>query len=151
MRDRGRLKASFVREFLSGLTTLELEAEAQRFADASADRLLRPDALLAWGEWGARGACRVIVTASPEPIVRPFAQKLAADRLLGTRLAVDGEGRITGPLDGENCRGPEKVRRLEAAFGQDLRLAAAYGDTDGDREMLAIADQAGFQVFKAEP
>ena len=152
-RDRGRLKATepFVREFLAGLTTLELEAEAQRFADASADRLLRPDALKAWGEWGDQGACRVIVTASPEPIVRAFAQRLGADRLLGTRLAGDAEGRITGPLDGENCRGAEKVERLKAAFGQDVRLAAAYGDTDGDREMLAIADAPGYRVFTAAP
>ena len=32
-----------------------------------------------------------------------------------------------------------------------MRLAAAYGDTGGDREMLAIADEKGFRVFTAKP
>jgi phosphatidylglycerophosphatase C len=32
-----------------------------------------------------------------------------------------------------------------------VRLAAAYGDTAGDREMLAIAGTAGYRVFTARP
>ena len=34
-----------------------------------------------------------------------------------------------------------------AAFGEDVALEAAYGDTSGDREMLAIAQEKGFRVF----
>jgi phosphatidylglycerophosphatase C len=30
-----------------------------------------------------------------------------------------------------------------------VRLAAAYGDTGGDTEMLAMADEPGFRVFTA--
>ena len=45
--------------------------------------------------------------------------------------------RFTGKLDGANCRGAEKVRRLREVFGEDMmRLEAAYGDTSGDKEML---------------
>lgn len=149
--DRGRLKASLVAEFLSARTIVELEADAERFAEAAAPRLLRPDALQAWRDWGERGACRVIVTASPDVLVGPFARRLGADVLLGTRLGVDAQGRVTGALDGPNCRGAEKVVRLKAAFGQDVRLAAAYGDTAGDREMLAIAEAPGYRVFSAKP
>ena len=39
--------------------------------------------------------------------------------------------------------------RLKAAFGEDVHLAAAYGDTAGDREMLAIAEVRGYRVFRA--
>jgi phosphatidylglycerophosphatase C len=55
---------------------------------------------------------------------------------------------VTGAFAGPNCRGEEKVRRLRAAFGEDMPLAAAYGDTTGDTEMLAMADEAGFRRFK---
>jgi phosphatidylglycerophosphatase C len=89
----------------------------------------------------------VIVTASPETVVAPIARGLGADALLGTRLAFDAGDRITGDFEGENCRGPEKVRRLRAAFGDDVRLEAAYGDTDGDKEMLALAEEQGMRVF----
>jgi phosphatidylglycerophosphatase C len=146
-RDRGRLKAAAARRFLAGLPRAELEAWAQTFASEQGRSLLRPDALRAWRRWQGEGARLVIVTASPETIVAPIARGLGADALLGTRLAFDPAGRVTGGLEGENCRGPEKVRRLQAAFGDDVRLEAAYGDTDGDREMLALAEERGMKVF----
>lgn len=150
-RDRGRLKAAAVREFLRGLSREQLEAQAQRFATEQARRLFRPDAVAVWKRWQADGARLVIVTASPETLVAPFARGLGADLLIGTRLAYDDAGRVTGAFEGANCRGAEKVTRLKAAYGPDLRLEAAYGDTDGDKEMLAIADEAGFQVFGGKP
>ena len=150
-RDRGRLKAAAVGEFLAGRTPAEVGAEAARFCDAVWDRFMRPDALATWADWKARGAVMAIVTASPAITVEPFAGRLAADALLGTRLKLAPDGTIAGPLEGENCRAGEKVLRLKAHFGEGVRLAAAYGDTSGDAEMLAIADQPGFRVFTGRP
>lgn len=150
-RSRGRIKAAAVREFLAGLTRDELEAEARAFAEATASRLLRPDALRAWRYWRQKRARVVIVSASPDIIVAPFARGLGADALIATQLAFDDQDRVTGAFDGRNCRGPEKVRRLEAMFGPGVRLAAAYGDTSGDREMLQIAHHAGYREFKERP
>ncbi|MBU1324590.1 MAG: HAD-IB family hydrolase [Alphaproteobacteria bacterium] len=150
-RDRGRLKAASVREFLLGLPRETLEAEAETFAARVWDAFMRPDALRTWEDWGRRGALRVIVTASPETTVAPFARRLDAELLLGTPLAFDGEDRVAGAFAGPNCRGEEKVRRLRAVFGDDLRLTAAYGDTSGDREMLRIAEEPGFRVFTGRP
>ena len=149
-RDRGRIKAAAVKRFLAGLTRAELEAEAQRFASERGRGLLRLDALRAWRRWQGDGARLVIVTASPELTVAPIARALGAERLIGTRLVLDAQDRVTGALDGANCRGPEKVRRLREAFGDDVALEAAYGDTDGDREMLAMAEEKGFRVFNGK-
>lgn len=149
--DRERLKARAVREFLRGVPRTDLEADAQRYATEHSRRLLRPDAVQVWKRWQARGARLVIVTASPESIVAPFARGLGADLLIGTRLAFDDADRVTGAFDGANCRGPEKVARLKEAFGDDVELEAAYGDTDGDREMLALALEPGFKVFGGRP
>jgi phosphatidylglycerophosphatase C len=150
-RDRGRLKAAATREFLAGLSRADLDQDADRFADEVWLRFMRPDALRAWSDWGQRGAYRVIVTASPEETVAPFAAKLGANALLGTPLIFDAHDRVTGDFAGPNCRDEEKVRRLRAAFGEDVALAAAYGDTSGDREMLAIAADPGFRVFRERP
>jgi phosphatidylglycerophosphatase C len=150
-RDRGRLKAAAVRLFLGGMSRIEIEDAAREFAEGHARRLFRPDALRAWALWREEGARLVIVTASPEEIVQPFARGLGADHLIATRLAYDAQDRLDGRLDGENCRGPEKVRRLRAEFGDEVHLDAAYGDTDGDREMLAIAEERGLNVFQGTP
>lgn len=150
-RDRGRIKAASVREFLLGVERTTLEAEAERYADQVWDSFMRPDALACWKAWGEKGAHRVIVTASPETTVASFARRLGAEGLLGTRLVFDAQDRVTGAFAGENCRGEEKVRRLRAAYGDDMSLTAAYGDTSGDTEMIAIAAEKGFRVFTGRP
>lgn len=149
--DRGRIKAAATREFLSGVPRETLEAEAKAFARESAQALLRSDAVATWRWWRAREAVMVIVTASPDAVVAPFARALGADVLLGTQLEYDAEDRVTGAFACPNCRGDEKVIRLRAHFGDDVRLAAAYGDTSGDRAMLKIADEKGYRVFKSRP
>ena len=150
-RDRGRIKAASVREFLRGVERATLEAEAERYADQVWDRFMRPDALACWKAWGEKGAHRVIVTASPETTVAPFARRLRAEGLLGTQLVFDAQDRVTGAFAGENCRGEEKVRRLRAAYGEDMTLVAAYGDTSGDTEMIAMAQEKGFRAFTGRP
>ncbi len=147
-RDRGRIKAASVREFLRGVPRVQLEQDAESYAGQVWPGFMRYDALACWNDWGAKGAHRVIVTASPETTVAPFARRLGAEGLLGTQLVFDDQDRVTGAFAGLNCRGEEKVRRLRAAYGDDVQLAAAYGDTSGDAEMLQIAHEQGFRRFK---
>jgi phosphatidylglycerophosphatase C len=146
-RDRGKLKAAAARRFLAGMTRVALEEAAQAFATEQGRAILRPDAVRAWRRWQTEGARLVIVTATPDIVVAPIARALGADLLIGTRLAFDDHDRVTGAFDGANCRGPEKVRRLREVFGEAVALEAAYGDTDGDKEMLALAEEQGMRVF----
>ncbi|MEO6339904.1 MAG: HAD-IB family hydrolase [Caulobacteraceae bacterium] len=150
-RDRGRIKAAAVKEFLRGVTRTQLEADARTFAETYSRSLLRPDAVLTWKRWRNEPVRLGIVTASPEIVVAPFARGLGADYLIGTTLAFDAQDRVIGGYTSPNCRGPEKVVRLKQAFGPDFELRAAYGDTTGDREMIAMAQITGYRVFKGKP
>ena len=150
-RDRERLKTAAVAEYLKGLTRQALEAEAEAFAEAHWPSLIRPDALRTWEDWGREGAWRVIVTASPALTVAPFARRLGADDLIGTRLAFDEADCVTGAFEGKNCRAAEKVCRLQAAYGEEVRLKAAYGDSSGDIEMLELGEVTGMKVFRERP
>jgi phosphatidylglycerophosphatase C len=150
-RDRGRIKAAATREFLRGVPRDRLDADAQAFAEAMSGGFLRPDAVATWKSWQDQGARVAIVSASPDFVVAPFARALGADTVIGTQLAFDAQDRATGDFATPNCRGLEKVGRLEAAFGPGVRLKAAYGDTAGDREMLAISETAGYRVFTGKP
>ena len=150
-RNRGRIKAASVRQFLKGQTREELSRDAERYADEIWDSFMRPDALACWKAWGEKGAHRVIVTASPETTIAPFARRLGAENLIGTQLEFDSQDRVTGRFATENCRRAEKVKRLRAVYGQDVHLVAAYGDTSGDTEMIAMADEKGFRVFTQKP
>ncbi len=150
-RDRERLKSAAVAVHLKGLSRKGLEAEAEAFTDEIWDRFMRPDALAVWRRWGEAGAWRVIVTASPETTIAPFARRLGADQLIGTKLTFDASDRVAGGFATPNCRAAQKVVRLREAFGPEMRLAAAYGDSSGDVEMLQLADEAGMKVFTGRP
>lgn len=150
-RDRGRIKIAATKVYLGGVPRARLEADAKRFAEAHSRSLLRPDAVAAWKRWRKDRVRLIIVTASPDMVVAPFARGLGADELLGTTLAFDEHDRVTGQFVSPNNRGPEKVVRLKAAYGDGVRLRAAYGDTDGDTEMLAIAEEPYYRVFEGRP
>jgi len=150
-RNRTQLKTALTREFLTGEKHAELLMAADRFAARHSRRLLRPDAVKCWRTWQKDNARLVIVTASPQFLVAPFGRGLGAEMVIGTNLEFTRAGIATGRLDGPNCRSAEKVARLQAVFGVDVRLEAAYGDSDGDVAMLALAKEPGMKVFSERP
>jgi phosphatidylglycerophosphatase C len=151
-KDRGRIKAAATAEFLRGARREALEADAARFAAGISGRFIRPDAVQTWRRWREQPVRLVIVTASPGFVVAPFARGLGADHLIATEMAYDADGRATGRFATPNCRGEEKMTRLCAAFGPEVEIRAAYGDTEGDRAMLAAATEfSGFKVFTGRP
>jgi phosphatidylglycerophosphatase C len=132
-------KAAVLRRALAGLPLGPLAEAAESFADHVVAHRLRPE-IRARVDWHrAEGHELVLVSASPELYVAPIGRRLGFDEVLATRLEVDTEGRLTGRLEGPNCRGPEKVSRLRQWRGETIEVAYAYGDSAGDREMLALA------------
>ena len=132
-------KAAVLRRILAGVPLAPLAEAAESYADHVVAEGLRPD-VRARVDWHrAEGHELVLVSASPELYVSPIGRRLGFDEVLATRLEVDAAGLLTGRLLGANCRGPEKVARLRAWRGDALVLAYAYGDSTGDREMLALA------------
>lgn len=136
---RDRAKAAFLGGVLAGVPRARLADAAESYADHVVARSLRPD-VRARVDWHHRqGHELVLVSASPELYVAPIGRRLGFHHVLATRLEVDPDDRFTGRLLGVNCRGPEKVARLQEWRGRLLELAYAYGDSAGDREMLDLA------------
>lgn len=139
---RDHAKEALLTRCLSGKTEAEVAATAEEFSGVFLARRSRPD-VLARLSWHRRKGDRVVVvSASPEIYVAPIGRRLGADAVLATRLATDAEGRLTGRIDGANCRGPEKVARLLRWRDSREGELWAYGDSDGDAELLEVADVA---------
>ena len=86
----------------------------------------------------------MLASASLEPYLLPFGDSLGVDGVVCTRLERGRDGLLTGRLEGPNCRGAEKARRLEAWLVDNGLADAtlwAYGDSAGDDELLARADR----------
>lgn len=144
-RDRDRLKALATRAAFRGVPRSRLDALALEQGRTIAVRELRADVVARLGWHLEQGHRVVIVSASYEPYVRVVADALGVTDVVATRLAVDAADVCTGELEGPNCRAAEKVHRLEQWLSQRgfARIGVelwAYGDSAGDRELLAYAD-----------
>lgn len=142
-RDRDRIKAIAVRAAFSGRDVEAVAALGTAFAETVHGSWMRADTVgrLDWHR--AQGHRVVLVSASLGVYLRALGSMLGTDAVLCTEAVVSGDGRYTGEMAGGNCRGPEKIRRLRAWMtGTGVADADlwAYGDSNGDREMLAAAD-----------
>ena len=78
----------------------------------------------------------VIASASPEFELCHAARLLGVDMLIGTRANA-----ATGELTGKNCKGEEKIRRIEEAMGP-FTVRAMYTDSvKSDGPLLDIAKE----------
>src|SRR5574344_699705 len=93
-----------------------------------------------------------VVSASIDNWVVPFFSEMDKDGLiqvLGTQIEVK-EGMITGRFLTKNCYGPEKVNRIKNVLKapRNQYEIIAFGDSRGDKEMLAYANQGFFKPFR---
>jgi HAD superfamily phosphoserine phosphatase-like hydrolase len=85
------------------------------------------------------------VSASADLWLKDWCTQEGIADLLATQLEVVN-GVLTGNLASANCRGPEKVRRIQELLDiRDYERIFAYGDSSGDQEMLALAHEAWYR------
>lgn len=91
-------------------------------------------------EFISLGVPVAILTASVPAWIEPWARKNGVTFVIGTEIEVDVDGRLTGRFSTPNCRGEEKVRRLSSAVSDwKSKEIWAFGDSDGDTALLAVA------------
>ena len=118
---------------------------------------LRPDALRRIEWHRSQGHLLVLVSSTLDLYLADVGSTLAFDHVLCSRLEVQrdraGIERFTGRLEGSDCTGAEKVRRVTALVGAPGGVELhVYGDSAGDRELLAAADHPHYRPFRrADP
>lgn len=78
----------------------------------------------------------VVISASPEFLIRPACERLGISRVIASPVDVK-----TGEFRGENCHGAEKVRAFRARFGS-VQPEAFYSDSYSDTPMAEISKKA---------
>lgn len=139
--DRGRLKASLVRQAMGGVSRREVEAWAEQFCNSRLPPLLNPGALEAIERHRAAGDRLVLLSASVDLYVPRIARHLGFDEAICTGISWRGD-RLEGRLTTENRRGSEKRRCIEALRSRHPGVTfAAYGNAASDLEHLAVVEE----------
>ncbi len=144
--DAEKVKKSFISSILKGESRAKIDKKAQSFFEKFERDIFRKNALEFIQNIDRTQTECYIVSASLDIWVKPFAEKLNI-KLLATQTEF-ADDIFTGNFIGKNCNGPEKVKRIiEAVKGRKFDKTIAFGDTSGDREMLAWADESQFEFF----
>ena len=139
-----KAKQKVFAHFFKDTTLDDFNALCKAFA-ASSSHLLRPNAIEAINHAIKEGSEVLIVSASIDNWVQPFFPQV---KVVGTQIEVI-DGKLTGLFLSKNCYGQEKVNRILSLYPNrhDYHLTA-YGDSRGDKEMLAFADESYFKPFR---
>lgn len=135
-------KEIVLRHFLRGMQPDALHSYGRKFVDNVLPGLERPEGIerLRWHK--AQGHTCVLVSASLDVYLEPWARNAGFDAWITSSLALDEAGRVSGRLEGANCFGEEKVRRIKAwLYKKDCVALYAYGDSSGDLPMLNLVDE----------
>ena len=144
-----RLKEDVVTRFFANYSLPFLLKKASFFARDRLPGIIRPQAMqrIAWH--ADQGDRVVVVSATPDFILRPWCDAHGLE-LLATRLE-EVDCRLSGRIEGVNCWGEEKVRRLvEHCRLDDFPEIFAYGDSRGDIPMLELATQPFYKPFQGD-
>ena len=125
----------------------QFQQQCEDFAGKVIPSLIRVKALKEIRKLQEAGAEVVIVSASAENWVRPWCEKEKVD-CVATRLEYNN-GFITGKINGLNCYGEEKVRRIQEKYNlSEYAAIYGYGDTKGDKPLLGLASFSFYKPFR---
>ncbi|NUR26529.1 MAG: HAD family hydrolase [Catenulispora sp.] len=131
-----------MRQFLSAMATGWDVGQVKEIVAETLHELIDPliysEAAALIAEHKAAGRDVVIVSTSGSEVVEPIAEMLGADLAIGTRMAVDDEGRYSGEIEfyayADNKA--KAIIELAAERGYDLSRSFAYSDSATDIPML---------------
>jgi HAD superfamily hydrolase (TIGR01490 family) len=157
-----------IKEELANMTRGWSRDEVVALVEETVDQVVAPlvyaEALAIIESHRSAGRRVVVVSASPEEIVRPLCRYLGIGDVIATRSEVDEEGRYTGQIE-QYMYGPGKAKAMTAmakAEGIDLSASYSYSDSatdlpmmevvghpvavNPDSELRAVAEERGWEI-----
>lgn len=140
-------KSMIFRIFFRGCTEKKYLSLCRDYAVNRIPHLVRSGAMdrIRWHK--AQGHTLVVNSASLGDWIKPWASSNGFDHVVATG-AECSNGVLTGDFQGLCSYGVQKVAGLrQLEITSENSFIYAYGDSKGDRDLLAMADSAEFRAF----
>ena len=161
-----------VKDELAGLVQGWSQEEVEALVEETVDEVVAPlvysEALAIIDQHKRDGRRVVVISASPEEIVRPLCRYLGISDVIATRSEVDEDGMYTGEIAFYAYGQGKADAMVQMAAEQGIDLAASYSYSDSatdlpmlevvghpivvnpDTELAAIAEDRGWEVREFE-
>ena len=139
--DERRVKECFLK-FIENIDEAELAKLTKSFYDERISKILYKDAVDMIKKLKKEGYMVVLISASPEFYVKEFYAIKEVDLIIGTKFTFEG-GKFIRKMDGNNCKGEEKVRRLNKVLKEknikvDFKNSYMFSDSLSDKPLLDL-------------
>lgn len=139
--DEKRVKESFLK-FIEGIEEKELQNLVKRFYKNRLSKILYEDAITMMRKLKNEGYDIYLISASPEFYLNEFYNIKEVNKIIGTKFNFN-EGKFARCMNGENCKGEEKVRRLKEELLKDkievdFENSYMFSDSLSDKPLLDL-------------
>jgi HAD superfamily hydrolase (TIGR01490 family) len=141
------VKQKILTYFFSGMPERIFQEKCDLFIKIRLPELIRPAALAEISKLKEMGFEIVVISASAGNWISNWTSSHAM-KLISTKLEVKN-GFLTGKIEGKNCHGEQKVACILEQWRLDeYQEIYAYGDSSGDKPMLALATKPFYKPFR---
>lgn len=139
--DERRVKECFLK-FIDNIDEKDLAKLTKSFYDERLSSILYKDAVDMIKKLKNEGYMVILISASPEFYIKEFYAIKEVDLIIGTKFAFDG-GKFVRKMDGSNCKGEEKVKRLNEVLKEknikvDFKNSYMFSDSLSDKPLLDL-------------
>jgi len=139
--DEKKVKEKFLK-FIDGIEEKNLAKLVKNFYDEKLKTILYEDALTMMKKLKSEGYDIYLISASPEFYINEFYNIKEVDKIIGTKFNFKN-GIFTREMEGENCKGEEKVRRLKEVLKNekievDFKESYMFSDSLSDKPLLDL-------------
>lgn len=139
--DERMVKEKFLK-FIDGIKEKDLEMLVKKFYNERLKAILYEDALNMMKKLKNEGYDIYLISASPEFYVKEFYDIKEVDKIIGTKFDFTN-GIFSRKMEGENCKGEEKVRRLKEVLKDekvdvDFSQSYMFSDSLSDKPLLDL-------------
>ena len=129
-------------KFIDKINEKDLAILVKKFYEEKLSTILYKDALNMMKKLKKEGYDIYLISASPEFYINEFYAIDEVDKIIGCRFSFK-DGIFTRTMDGENCKGEEKVKRLKKFLEDenidvDFKESYMFSDSLSDEPLLRL-------------
>lgn len=139
--DEKRVKESFLK-FIENMSEKDLKDFSRRFYQNRLSKILYTDSLEMMKKLKSEGYYIFLISASPEFYLNNLYTIKEVDKVIGTKFHMKN-GKFLRKMNGLNCKGEEKVRRLKEVLKKenievDFKNSYMFSDSLSDKPLLDL-------------